>query len=148
MQIYKDVNECYAVNPQTIEGELDEIGGSVLRTTGLTDIELVKNYDKVITARIDGEWVGWGCAIDFIKYYCNSGKHKKNIKDVTYWGNIGCRNHWSLQYCLQCVPIDEIVNDDLLSKEEYKNWIAYRYGKKLPRVGRLLEIKCKSLNNY
>lgn len=144
-ELSKDLREYFGSDLATIEGESLDIGGSVLKAPGLTELSLVKDYDKVVTARIDGEWVGWGSTRGFIYFYCNKGKHKKNIQDVTYWGNVGCRNHWSLQYCLQGATIDELVDDDLLSKEEYKHWIGYRYGKKLPRVGRPLEIKCKSL---
>ena len=144
-ELSKDLREYFGSDLATIEGESLDIGGSVLKAPGLTELSLVKDYDKVVTARIDGEWAGWGSTRGFIYFYCNKGKHKKNIQDVTYWGNVGCRNHWSLQYCLQGATIDEIVDDDLLSKEEYKHWIGYRYGKKLPRVGRPLEIKCKSL---
>ena len=143
-ELSKDLRDYFG-NPKTIKGEGLDIGGCVLKSKGLTDVDLAYKFDKQITARVDGEWVGWGSTIGFIHYYCNKGKHKKSIEDVTYWGNVGCRNHWSLQYCLQGATIDELVDDDLLSKEEYKHWIGYRYGKKLPRVGRLLEIKCKSL---
>lgn len=141
----QDIREYFGSDLATIEGEGLDVGGSVLTSKGLTDKDLVKNYDKIITARVDGEWVGWGSVYGFIHYYCNKGKHKKEIEDVTYWGNVGCRNHLSLQYCLQGATIDELVDDDLLTKEDYKIWIGHRYGKKLPRVGRPLHIECKSL---
>tara|TARA_R110002012_G_scaffold40360_2_gene111198 strand:- start:15591 stop:16058 length:468 start_codon:yes stop_codon:yes gene_type:complete len=144
-ELSKDLREYFGGDIATIKGESLDIGGCVLRAPGLTELSLVKDYDKVVTARVDGEWVGWGSTMNFIYYYCNKGKHNNNIKDVTYWGNVGCRNHWSLQYCLQGATIDELVNDDLLTKQEYKHWIGYRYGKKLPRVGRPLQIECKSL---
>ncbi len=144
MALSKDIRDYFG-NEVTIKGEGLDVNGCVLKSQGLTDIDLAKDYDKVVTARVDGEWVGWGSTYGFIHYYANSGKHNKNITDVTYWGNVGCRNHWSLQYCLQGKEVDELVNDDLLSKEEYKQWIGYRYGKKLPRVGKPLFITCKSL---
>ena len=145
MSLSKDLRDYFG-NPVTVKGEGIDVNACVLKTTGLTDYDLAKDYDKVVTARVDGEWVGWGSTYGFIHYYCNSGKHNKTIEDVTYWGNEGCRNHLSLQYCLQNKEVDELINDDLLTKEEYKHWIGYRYGKKLPRVSTPLFITCKNLS--
>ena len=99
---------------------------------------------------MDGEWVGWGSVYGFIHYYCNKGKHKKDIKDVTYWGNVGCKYHRQLQYCLQGKDLEELFTGDrddeiFPTLEDKKRFIGYSYGKKLPRVGRPLKIKCESL---
>ena len=145
MALSKDLREYFGDDIAVVLGEGLEVNGCVLTAPNLTDKDLVKHYDKVITARVDGEWVGWGSVYGFIHYYCNKGKHKKDIEDVTYWGAEGCRNHLTLQYCLQGATIEELVDDDLLTKEDYEIWIGHRYGKKLPRVGRPLHIKKDSL---
>ena len=149
-ELAKDLREYFGGDIATIKGEGLDIGGCVLKAPGLTDVDLAYTYDKVITARVDGEWVGWGSTRGFIYYYCNKGKHKKNIEDVTYWGNVGCKYHLQLQYCLQGKDAEELLtserdNEIFPTKKDKNRYLGNSYGKKLPRVGRPLEIKCKSL---
>ena len=123
-----------------------DLSGGVLTSAGLTDIDLAKTYNKKLTARVDGNFVGWASEVGFIDYYSNKGKYRK-IEDITYWGNVGCRYHQMLQYCLQGVELDDLLDYDntfttLAIKERY---LGTYFGNKLSRAAKLLEIKCKSL---
>tara|TARA_R100001530_G_scaffold4135_2_gene5751 strand:- start:543 stop:1031 length:489 start_codon:yes stop_codon:yes gene_type:complete len=149
-ELSKDLREYFGGDIATIKGESLDLNGCVLKARGLTEIDLAYKYDKEITARVGGEWVGWGSVIGFINYYANSGRHKKDITDVAYWGNVGCKYHLQLQYCLQGKDAEDLLtgerDDEIFPTKTDKNRYLGTYcGKKLPRVGRPLEIKYKSL---
>ena len=77
----------------------------------------------------------------------SGGKYVSKIEDVTYWGNVGCRYHQMIQYCLQGADLDDLLeyNDIFPTKEKKERYLGTYYGNELPRAGRPLEIKCKSL---
>ena len=123
-----------------------DLSGGVLTSAGLTDIDLAKTYNKKLTARVDGSFVGWASEVGFIDYYCNKGKYCK-IEDITYWGKAGCRYHQMIQYCLQGVELDDLLetNDIFPTKEIKERHLGTYFGTKLPRAAKILEIKHKSL---
>ena len=50
MSLSKDLRDYFG-NPVTVKGEGIDVNACVLKTTGLTDYDLAKDYDKVVTAR-------------------------------------------------------------------------------------------------
>ena len=139
--------EYFGAEYVVARGEGLDLSGGVLTSVGLTDIDLAKTYNKKLTARVDGNFVGWASEVGFINYYCNKGKYVSKIEDVTYWGNVGCRYHQMIQYCLQGADLDDLLeyNDIFPTKEKKERYLGTYYGNELPRAGRPLEIKCKSL---
>ena len=139
--------EYFGAEYVVARGEGLDLSGGVLTSVGLTDIDLAKTYNKKLTARVDGNFVGWASEVGFINYYCNKGKYVNKIEDITYWGNVGCRYHQMIQYCLQGADLDDLLEYDntFTTKEKKERYLGTYYGNELPKAGRPLEIKCKSL---
>lgn len=141
--------EYFGAEYVVARGEGLDLSGGVLTSVGLTDIDLAKTYSKKLTARVDGNFVGWASEVGFIHYYCSKGKYVK-IEDITYWGNVGCRYHQMIQYCLQGMDVEDLLNSKrnnevFQTKKDKERYLGTYYGNELPRAGRPLEIKCKSL---
>lgn len=145
MALSKDLREYFGSNyAEAYDGY--EMRSCILATKGLTAEDLVYKYDKVVTAKVDGEYVGWAGEINFIYFYCNKGKHKREISDITYWGSPNCRFHLMMQFCLQCKDADELMHSDrdnevFPTKEAKEKYIGSRMGVKLPRLNKPIEIK-------
>ena len=131
-------------------GEGLDLSGGVLTSAGLTDVDLAKTYNKKVTARVDGNFVGWASEVGFINYYCSKGKHLKKVEDVTYWGNVGCRYHQMMQHCLQGADVEELLNSKrnnevFKTKKDKERYLGTYFGQELPKSGRPIQIQCKSL---
>ena len=142
--------EYFGAEYVVTQGEGLDLSGGVLSSAGLTDIDLAKTYNKKLTARVDGNFVGWASEVGFIHYYCNRGKYVSEIEDITYWGSVGCRYHQMIQYCLQGADVDDLLdskrnNEVFKTKKDKERYLGTYYGNDLPKSGRPLEIKCKSL---
>jgi len=148
----KEIREYFGTEYAAVEAEGFEFGGCVLKTKGLTDEDLAKVYGKVITAKIDGEWVGWAGVPSFIHYYCTKGMFDSSLKDVSYWGNEGCRFHQMLQYCLQGKEVEDLLNTErnnevFHTKGDKERYLSFYYGRQLPRARRLLMINVRNKNS-
>lgn len=73
-----------------------EVNGNVLKAPDLNDYALAHKYDKRITAKVNGEYVGWGYTPSFIFFKARREKID-TIEEITYWGSCPreeyCRYH-------------------------------------------------------
>lgn len=145
-----ELNDYYGYNLATIQGESLDIGGCVLTATGLTDYDLNKIYEKLVTLMVDGRYYGFAgiaSAVSFI----NKTEKTKSITNVTFWGDKDCIYSLKFRYLIG----KEDPNDLLWSKKDNqifstlkakKDYLSRVMGHKLQRSINKYEINYKSKN--
>lgn len=90
----------YVIDPITGEvvhkAEHLDLSSPVMLADGLTPYELAKRYEKSVTAKVDGRYVGWTGVPSFCRYKA-AREYAQDISEITYWhhGEHGafCRMH-------------------------------------------------------
>ena len=119
----------------TKRGESLDVSGNVLTTPGLTALELAREYNKSVTAKVNGEYVGWGYVPSFIRFKARREK-VDTIEGITFWhpGKHGeyCRFHKMLLIaCGGYTPLN--LPSPRLTEEETEKYYTQDQGRNLPK---------------
>ena len=119
----------------TKTGESVDVNGNVLTSPSLTPLELAERYSKSVTAKVNGEYVGWGYTPSFIRFKARREK-EDTIEDITFWhpGKHGefCRYHiMVLIACGGYTPLN--FPSTKLSEEETVKYYTQDQGRNLPK---------------
>jgi hypothetical protein len=117
-------------NPERWDMQLPAVatyggGGGVM--VGTRDA-LRKTQNYPVIADVDDMVVGWTHFAPFVRFMVNAPKHKKQVSNVEFCGNLGCWHHLQLLYVFQN-DMSQYADD-----EELKG-AAFRYaGQDLPKL--------------
>lgn len=108
------------------------LGGCVLSSDSLTDADLARDFDKMVTAKVDGKYVGWSGVASFVRFKA-ARDYAQKIEDISYWGyehQEFCRMHLILMRgCGH--DITQFYRSDY-SIEEEERYFSGMYGIKVP----------------
>lgn len=145
-----ELQDYYGYNLATIQGESLDVGGCALTAPGLTDYDLNKIYEKLVTLMVDGRYYGFAgiaSAVSFI----NKTEKTKTITNVTFWGDKDCIYSLKFRYLIG----KELPNELLWSKKDNqifstikakKDYLSRVMGHKLQRSINKYEINYKPFN--
>lgn len=130
-------------------GRTIDVNGDVLTTKEITDVDLAKKYRKTVTAKVNGQYVGWGYAPNFIFFKAKAEEFDNVIEEITFWHDYPhgefCRYHAIILIaCGQYEPKD-FANGNLSVEDNYKHYTTVR-GRELPK-SKKQEIKFRSLKD-
>tara|TARA_R110001583_G_scaffold127557_2_gene279194 strand:+ start:164 stop:610 length:447 start_codon:yes stop_codon:yes gene_type:complete len=145
-----ELNDYYGYNLATIEGESLDIGGCVLTSPGLTDYELNKTYEKLVTLMVDGTYVGFAGIASAVAYICKAEK-TKDITNITFWGDKDCLYSLKLRYLIGKEDPKELLNTDkdnqiFLTIKAKKGYLSRVMGHTLKRSINKYQINYKPFN--
>ena len=145
-----ELQDYYGYNLATIQCESLDVGGCALTAPGLTDYDLNKIYEKLVTLMVDGRYYGFAgiaSAVSFI----NKTEKTKTITNVTFWGDKDCIYSLKFRYLIG----KELPNELLWSKKDNqifstikakKDYLSRVMGHKLQRSINKYEINYKPFN--
>jgi len=114
-------------------GDGIDVNGIVLTSDTITAYELGHKYNKIITACVNGQYVGWGYAPSFIHFVGRRQKLDK-IEEITYWGDCyrekHCRYHKMVLIAVGGLTSREFYSDRL-TDEENERHLTFCRGSKL-----------------
>mgnify|MGYP003114539438 FL=1 len=111
-----------------------DVNGIVLTYKDSTAEDLAKTYNKVVTAKVNGDYVGWSDSPSFI-HFKKAQEDIVSIEEITYWHpfNTGknCRYHAML--LIACGGEDEKqFYSDRLNDHDNRLYLTRFRGRYLP----------------
>jgi len=106
-----ELNDYYGYNLATIQGESLDIGGCALTSPGLTDYDLNKTYEKLVTLMVDGAYIGFAGIASAVGYINKAEKNKK-ITNITFWGDKDCIYSLKLRYLISKEHPNDLLNTE------------------------------------
>ena len=145
-----ELNDYYGYNLATIEGESLDIGGCALTSPGLTDYDLNKTYEKLVTLMVDGAYIGFAGIVSAVKYICKAEKTKA-ITNITFWGDKDCMYSIKFRYLIGKEDAKELLytekdNQDFSTFKAKKDCLSRVMGHKLQRSINKYQINYKPFN--
>ena len=145
-----ELSNMYGYTVQGVEGEDLDIGGCVLTLPGLTDYDLNKTYEKIVTLLVDGRYYGFAgiaSAVSFI----NKTEKTKSITNVTFWGDKDCIYSLKLRYLIGKEDPKELLNTEkdnqvFTTIKARKDYLSRVMGHTLQRSINKYEINYKPFN--
>jgi hypothetical protein len=122
----------------TRQGQGIETNSPVFTTDVITAPELAIKYKKIVTALVDGKYVGWSYPPDFIRFK-NNRESQAKISEITYWGDFKreefCRFHCMLLVAFGGYSV-ESVSSPRLNRDENSTYFTQVRGRNLPKSKR------------
>jgi len=128
------------ISPLTNEvvntGQSFDINESVFTTKTITPYELAHKYNKSVTALVNGSYVGWGFAPDFIRFKSKAENYDNQISEIVFWHNSAfgkfCRHHAMM---LVAFGGDSVIKFDSgrMSPEDNALYFTQIRGRNLPK---------------
>lgn len=116
------------------KGTSFDVNGIVLTYQDSTAEDLAKVYHKIVTAKVDGKYVGWSNTPSFI-YFKKGCEDNVSIEEITYWHpfSMGEFSRYHCMLLISCggVDIKEFTSKNL-NEEEHKLYLTRFRGKYLP----------------
>ncbi len=106
-----EINDYYGYDLATVEGERFDLGGCALTSTGLTDYDLNKTYEKLVTLMVDGAYIGFAGIASAVGYINKAEKNKK-ITNITFWGDKDCIYSLKLRYLVGREDPNDLLNTE------------------------------------
>tara|TARA_R100001369_G_scaffold82791_1_gene114655 strand:- start:97 stop:558 length:462 start_codon:yes stop_codon:yes gene_type:complete len=119
---------------------------TVLTFGDSTSEGLASTYNKMVTAKVEGKYVGWGDTPSFI-HFKNEKENDTRIEEITYWSNREsgkfCRYHCMLLIACGGVDKKDFYSERLSEEDNEINLTRFR-GSWLP-ISKPQEIHFKFL---
>jgi len=118
-----------------LEGDNYPYNSDVLTYPRCTPYDLAKYYNKTVTAKVNGGYVGWACVASFIHYKHNQ-EHIDTIEEITYWNHLKC-GEFCRFHCMLLVSCGEDSKQyysPRLTELDNEIYITQYLGKKLPKT--------------
>jgi hypothetical protein len=148
--ISTELTNHYGYTIMAVEGEGLDIGGCALTAPGLTDVDLNKTYEKLVTLQEEGRYIGFAGISSAIGYICRAEK-TKDIKNITYWGSPEALYYLKLRFALCKEDADDLLcterdNEVWKNKKEKKDYLSRVMGRKVGKAVNKHEVICKPCN--
>ena len=145
-----ELQDYYGYNLATIQGESLDVGGCVLTAPGLTDYDLNKIYEKLVTLMVDGRYYGFAGIASAVNYI-NKTEKTKTITNITFWGDKDCIYSLKLRYLIGKEDAKELLNTEkdnqvFTTIKAKKDYLSRVMGHKLQRSINKYEINYKPFN--
>lgn len=129
----------------TKTGESLDVNGNVLKLGNLTALELAEGHNKSVTAKVNGEYVGWGYTPSFIRFKARREK-EDTIEDITFW-HPGKHGEFCRYHCMMLIAFGGYTPLNFpwprLSEEETEKYYTQDQGRNLPK-SKVQPVKFKS----
>lgn len=151
-EILVDISNEYGYTIMGVKGEGLDVGGCALTAPGLTDVDLNKTYEKLVTLQVDGNYIGFAGISSAIGYICKAEKTKgKKIKNITYWGSPEAIYYLKLRFALCKEDADDLLcterdKEVWKNKAEKKDYLSRVMGRKVGKALNKYEVICKPCN--
>ena len=117
-------------------GQSIDVFGNVLTTETISDYDLAHKYNKIVTALVDGKYVGWGYSPSFLHF-----KHQReidvDISEITYWGDFPseefCRYHKIILIACGGYDSKQFYSERVGSDEENEYYLTHVRGSVLSK---------------
>ncbi len=149
-KVLVNISNEYGYTITGVEGEIIDVGGCALTAPGLTDIDLNKTYEKIITLMVDGLYVGFAGVASAVSYINKAEKNKK-ISNITFWNDKDCIYGLKFRYLVGREDPNDLLNTEK-DKEIFpttkakKDYLSRVMGQKLKRSINKYEINYKPFN--
>ena len=116
-----------------LKGLTFDVHSTALTYKDSTAEALARVYNKIVTAKVDGEYVGWNDSPSFI-HFKKAREHRQVIEEITYWHHFNtgefCRFHCML--LIACGGVDkEDFYTGKLSDEDNEIYLTFYRGVEL-----------------
>ena len=112
-----------------------DVHSTALTYKDSTAEDLARAYNKIVTAKVDGDYIGWGDSPSFI-HFKKAREEIQVIEEITYWHHFNtgefCRFHCML--LIACGGVDKkTFYTGKLSEEDNETYFTRYRGVELPK---------------